>query len=216
MNENQPRHHGHGAPLAAARLAPPALPPSAEMVERLSTRRSLPLRALGAPGPTPDELETILTLAIRTPDHGRLAPWRLIVIEGEARSVLGERLDALYAVQNPDMAAGKGDMWRSYLLRAPVTVVVVSRPDRSSKVPEWNQILSAGALGMALTVAANAMGFVTQWLLKWPGRDPEAAALLGVEAGERIAGFIHIGRPLEGAPERPRPALEAVVSRWTP
>ncbi len=216
MNEHPSRHHGHGAALPATPAAAPVIPPSREMVERLAARRSLPLRALGGPGPSPDELETLLTLALRTPDHGRLAPWRLIVVDGEARGVLGERLDALYAAQNPEMAAGKTDMWRSYMLRAPVTVVVVSRPDRGSKVPEWNQILSAGAVGMALTVAANAMGFVTQWLLKWPGRDPEAAALLGVEAGEKVAGFIHIGRAIEGAPERPRPALDAVVTRWTP
>ncbi|MPT21954.1 MAG: nitroreductase, partial [Starkeya sp.] len=137
-------------------------------------------------------------------------------LAGEARGALGQRLDALYARQNPEVPPAKADMWTQYLLRAPVTVVLVSRPDPSAKVPEWNQVLSAGAAGMALTVGAAAMGYATQWLLKWPGRDPEAAALLGVGSGDRIAGFIHIGRPARITEDRSRPALDDVVSYWTP
>jgi nitroreductase len=191
------------------------IPPAEATLALLEARRSVPLRTLAGPGPTPDELDRLMRLAARTPDHGRLIPWRFILIEGEARAELGDQLDALYARQNPEMAAGKGDMWRLYLERAPLTVVVVSRPDPAAKVPEWNQMLSAGAAGMALTVAASAMGFATQWLLKWPGRDPQAAALVGLRAGEKVAGFIHIGRPRMIAPDRPRPALTDVVTRWS-
>ena len=208
--------HGHAPPDDAAPAAPLDLPASAQMLERLESRRSSPLRGLVEPGPTEEELRRLLALAARVPDHGRLCPWRFVVLAGEARSTLGARLDALYARQNPDLSPAKADMWTQYMMRAPVTVVLVSRPDPAAKVPEWNQVLSVGAAGMALTVAAAAMGFATQWLLKWPGRDPEAAALLGVAAGERIAGFIHIGRPSRVSEDRPRPALDAVVRFWSP
>ncbi len=186
------------------------------MLARLEARRSAPLRGLVEPGPTPDELERMLRLAARVPDHGRLVPWRFIVIEGDARRALGERLDALYARQDPGLPAAKADMWTLYLLRAPVTVVLVSRPDPAAKVPEWNQVLSAGAAGMGLTVAASALGFATQWLLKWPGRDAEATALLGLTPAEKVAGFIHIGRPVRESEDRPRPALDEVVTYWSP
>ncbi|WP_428030096.1 nitroreductase family protein [Ancylobacter sp.] len=186
------------------------------MLARLEERRSSPLRCLVEPGPTDTELSRMLSLAARVPDHGRLTPWRFIVVAGDARRELGERLDALYARQNAELPASKGDMWTLYLMRAPVTVVLVSRPDPASKVPEWNQVLSCGAASMGLTVAASAMGFATQWLLKWPGRDPDAAALLGVGATERIAGFIHVGRPAMIVEDRPRPALDEVVRFWSP
>ncbi|MBS9476463.1 nitroreductase [Ancylobacter sp. VKM B-3255] len=192
------------------------IPPCEAALALMEARRSAPLRGLVEPGPTPQELARMLRLAARVPDHGRLVPWRFIVIAGEARQQLGARLDALYAAQNPELPPSKADMWTLYLARAPVTVVLVARPDPAAKVPEWNQVLSVGAAGMALTLAARALGFATQWLLKWPGRDPQAAALLGAKADERIAGFIHIGRPVAKAEDRPRPVLDEVVSVWAP
>lgn len=213
--QTAPRPHGHGA--AVAYEMPLAdVPVSPATLDLLETRRSLPLRALLEPGPTPQELDRMLAIAARVPDHGRLVPWRFIVIEGEAREVAGARLDALYAAQNPGLAPDKARMWRDYLMRAPVTVVVVSRADPAAKIPELNQILSAGAAAMNLVVAATALGFSALWLLKWPGRDPAAAALLGVGAGEKVAGFIHIGRPATRPDDRPRPALADVVTRWQP
>lgn len=203
-------HHGGAAPLGPV----PDTAPRPEVLELLETRRSLPLRALAGPGPTAEELDRILAIAARVPDHGRLVPWRFIVLEGEARALAGDRLDALYAMQNPGLPAEKAHMWRDYLLRAPVTVVAVSRPDRAAKVPELNQVLSAGAACMNLVIAAAALGYSALWLLKWPGRDPEAAALLGVGEGEQVAGFLHIGRPAGRAEERPRPAPAEVVTRW--
>lgn len=214
MDETRAHHHHAAAAESEPPAEPLAIPPCPAMLERLAARRSVPLRTLAGPGPTPAELEQMLRLATRVPDHGQLVPWRLILIAGEARRTLGEKLDALYALRQPEMAAGKDDMWTLYLMRAPLTVVLVSRPDPASKVPVWNQQLSAGAAGMALTVAASALGFATQWLLKWPGRDAEAAALLGISDGERVAGFIHVGRPTRKAPERPRPALDRIVTRW--
>ena len=210
-------HHAHSPPPPDLEdVAPLDIAPADEMLARLEARRSAPLRGLVEPGPTPAELERMLRLAARVPDHGRLVPWRFVVIEGEARRTLGDKLDALYARQNPGLPAAKADMWTLYLLRAPVTVVLVSRPDPAAKVPEWNQVLSAGAAGMGLTVAASALGFATQWLLKWPGRDAEATALLGLTPTEKVAGFIHIGRPIRHAEDRPRPALDEVVTYWSP
>ncbi|WP_231711337.1 nitroreductase family protein [Xanthobacter dioxanivorans] len=158
----------------------------------------------------------MLAIATRVPDHGRLVPWRFIVLEGEGRAVAGDRLDALYATQNPGLAPDKAHMWRDYLLRAPVTVVAVSRPDPAAKVPVFNQVLSAGAACMNLVLAATALGYSALWLLKWPGRDPDAAALLGVAPHETVAGFLHIGRPAARAPDRPRPRLDEVVTRFKP
>lgn len=178
-------------------------------------RRSPPLRSLVGPGPDPATLDRMLAIAARVPDHGRLVPWRFIVLEGDARAAAGDRLDALYARQVPDRPAEKAHMWRDYLLRAPVTVVLVSRPDPVAKIPVFNQVLSAGAAGMNLMLAAEALGFSALWLLKWPGRDREAAALLGVGEGETVAGFFHIGRPAERVADRPRPSLAQVVTRLT-
>ena len=211
--------HRHGAPARPADAPPPApipVPTSTEMLTLLEARRSLPLRALVPPGPDAAALDRMLAIAARVPDHGRLVPWRFIVLDGEARRAAGERLDALYLAQNPDLAADKRTMWRDYLLRAPVTVVVVSRPDPAAKIPVLNQVLSAGAAAMNLISAATALGFGAQWLLKWPGRDSAAAALLGVGENEQVAGFIHIGSPSEVAPDRPRPARADVVTRWRP
>ena len=125
-------HHHHAAapPVPAQAIEAPT---SAEMLRLLAERRSLPLRSLVRPGPDEEELRRMLTLAARVPDHGRLVPWRFILFEGEARSAAGERLDAVYARQNPDLPAGKAGMWSGYMARAPLLVVVVSRPDRRSK-----------------------------------------------------------------------------------
>lgn len=208
----------HANPMAGGEpVAPddPALHPLPEMLHRLATRRSVPMRAFADTAIRASDLDTLLTLAARTPDHGGLVPWRFIVLEGDARRRAGEKLDALYAAQRPELDAAKRDMWTLYLLRAPVTVILVSRKDPTSKVPEWDQVLGAGAAGMSLVVAATALGYATQWLLKWPGRDPDASALLGVGPTERVAGFLHVGRPTERPADRLRPAFAAIVTRWT-
>jgi nitroreductase len=210
--------HAHDPAPAAAPLADDAEErrPAPEMLARLAGRRSPPLRSLGGPGPTPADLDALLGLGLRVPDHGRLAPWRIVVFEGEARAEAGSRLDAIYARQNPGLPEAKRSMWRDYFCRAPLLLVVASRPDPGSKIPVFHQELSAGALCMNLITAATAMGFSAHWLLKWPGRDAEALAALGIGASERVAGFLHIGRPTERTADRPRPEPAAVVTRWRP
>lgn len=209
-----PHHAGPAAPDHDGTAIP--APTSREMLELLATRRSLPLRSLVAPGPSPAELDTMLAIAARVPDHGRLVPWRFIVLEGESRAEAGRRFDALYKAQNPDLPQAKAQMWQDYMMRAPVTVVAVSRPDPAAKIPEFNQVLSAGAACMNLIAAATALGYAAHWLLKWPGRDPQAAALLGVAPSERVAGFLHLGSPAEVAADRPRPDMAVIVTRWRP
>lgn len=225
LSANPSATGGPQAPRPAHAPPPSDAPPPVALEVRadeavlrfLATRRSPALRTLAAPGPAPDEVERLLALASRVPDHGRLVPWRFIVLEGAARSVAGRALDGLYARQNPNLDAAKATMWHDYLMRAPVVVVLVSRPDPSAKIPVWHQELAAGAVGMALTMAAGAMGYASQWLLKWPVRDAEAAALLGIKPGERAAGMFHIGHPsLESPPERARPDMAAIVTRWSP
>ena len=135
-------HHPEAAPPATAQAV--EAPTSAEMLRLLAARRSLPLRSLVGPGPDEEELRRMLTLAARVPDHGRLVPWRFILFEGEPRLAAGERLDAVYARQNPDLPAGKAGMWAGYMARAPLLVVVVSRPDRRSKVPEGTESCRPG------------------------------------------------------------------------
>ncbi len=211
--EQQPHHHQPSPSHDGTPLATVSVPEALWLLEH---RRSLPLRSLVGPGPDAATLDRMLAIAARVPDHGRLVPWRFIVVEGEARAAAGARLDALYARQVPDLPAEKAYMWRDYLLRAPLTVVLVSRPDSAAKIPVFNQVLSAGAVGMNLMHAAEALGFSALWLLKWPGRDREAAALLGVGEGETVAGFFHIGRPAERVADRPRPPLVQVVTRLAP
>lgn len=216
MNHQGSTHHGSpaAAPLPISddafelQIAP-------DMLAKLDTRRSVPMRAFDPTDIPAVELERVLKIAARTPDHGRLVPWRFIVIEGAARRLAGERFDALYAARNPDLDPAKRDIWTLYMQRAPVTVVLVSRVDETSKIPQWDQMLSAGAAGMNLIHGATALGYAAQWLLKWPGRDAEAAALIGVAPGERVAGFIHLGRQSEKPADRVRPDLEAIVTRWT-
>ncbi|CAH1666288.1 nitroreductase family protein [Chelatococcus asaccharovorans] len=184
------------------------------MLDLLQSRRSVPPRLLQAPGPSPDELSLLLRIASRVPDHGKLAPWRFIVFQGEARLKAGEAIAAVYAEDNPDADAKRLSAERERLAAAPLVIGVVSRAAPHVKIPEWEQVLSAGAVAMNLTVAANAMGYGSAWLTEWYAYDRRVLDKLGVAADERIAGFVHIGTPLERQPDRPRPDLAEIVTHY--
>ena len=179
-------------------------------LERLRVRRSAPAQALTAPGPDAQQLDILLELAARTPDHGKLFPWRFLVIEGPAKARLIEALRPLADAQ-PEPAKAASVLAK--LANPPVTVLVISCPIPGHKVPVWEQELSAGAVCMNLEHAADAMGFSTSWITDWYAYDVRARALLGLADGEQIAGFIHIGTLPEGPAERPRPDMNAIVSR---
>jgi nitroreductase len=155
----------------------------------------------------------MLTLASRVPDHGKLAPWRFIVIEGEARHRVGEMIATAFRADEPDAAEDRIAVERGRLARAPLVIGIVSCARPHVKVPEREQVLSAGAVCMNLIVAANAMGYGTAWLTEWFAFDRRILDALGLAPTEVMAGFIHIGRPPDPLPDRPRPALADIVTR---
>jgi nitroreductase len=182
--------------------------------EFLVTRRSIPAAMLALPAPDAATLERILTVATRVPDHGKLGPWRFIVWEGAARSAANAVLLALRRRRNPDLPAADAAADEVRFTRAPMVIGLVSRPMPSDKAPEWEQLLSAGAVGMNLLNGAHALGFAANWLTDWPVYDAEAGAILGLKPGERFAGFIHVGTPTAPPQERYRPSVADLVTRW--
>lgn len=185
-----------------------------DTIELLATRRSVPANALAEPGPSDAELDKMLTIAARVPDHGKLAPWRFVVIAGEARAELGRRLAALLRETDPSVSEARVEAQAAAFSQSALVVAVVSTAAPHVKIPEWEQELSAGAVCMNLTIAANALGYGAQWLTGWAAYEPGAKAILGLEPNERVAGFIHIGTPTERWSDRPRPELDKIVTRW--
>lgn len=183
-----------------------------ETIELLAKRRSAPALALAAPGPTKEEIEIMLGIAARVPDHGKLAPWRFVVFAAESRDRAGAIVADVYAAANPGADAAQLATERKRFSLAPLVIGVVSRAKPHEKIPEWEQVLSAGAVCMNLIVAANAMGYQTVWLTEWYAYDRAVLERLGVAADEKIAGFVHIGRAPGPREDRPRPVLADIVS----
>ncbi|PQZ77395.1 MULTISPECIES: nitroreductase [unclassified Brevundimonas] len=180
------------------------------ILSRLATRRSASAQLLSAPGPSEAEIEQILHLGARTPDHGKLFPWRFVVLGPQSRADLSEALAALAETQNrvdKDLAV------LAKLANPPLTIMVVSTPIQGHKVPVWEQQLSAGAVCMNIEHAADALGYSASWITDWYSYDPAAVALFGVKDGETIAGFIHLGTVTEAPLERPRPNMAHKVER---
>lgn len=182
--------------------------------DHLLTRRSVGMAFLKEPGPTPDQLQQILTIGTRVPDHGKVTPWRLVVIAGDARQKAGEKLAEIAARHNPEMDEAGLEVERMRFLPAPLTIGVISSPKEHPKVPEFEQLLSAGNVALNLVHAAYAFGFAASWVTRWYAFDAEATAMLGAREGERFVGFVHIGTPATVIEDRPRPALEDIVSYW--
>jgi nitroreductase len=185
-----------------------------EALDLLKTRRSVKPIELTGPGPAPAELDTMLTVASRVPDHGKLIPWRFIVFEGDARLKAGETIAAAFGAANPQATADQIAFERNRLARAPLVVAVVSRAAPHVKIPEWEQVLSAGAAAMNLVTAAHALGFAANWITEWYAYDRAVLEALGLAANEKIAGFVHIGRPAKPPEDRDRPPLEKIVTRF--
>ena len=184
-------------------------------LDLLNSRRSLPARQLAEPGPSADQLEQLLGAAVRVPDHGKLVPFRLLLIRGEERLRLGQRLAEIHQRIEPDVAESALVKDRERYSFAPLIVAVIARIDaQHAKIPQQEQLLSAGCVAYNLLLAAQALGFAAQWLTGWAAYDPAAAALFGLADQERIIAFVHIGTAREEALERTRPALAEVVSEW--
>jgi nitroreductase len=191
------------------------MPANAALRDYLLTRRSVGIAFLREPGPTSAELEQILTIATRVPDHGKITPWRLVLIEGEARQQAGERLAEIAARNNPDLDAASLDIERQRFLPAPLTIGVISSPKEHPKVPELEQLLSAGNVAFNLLHAAHALGFAASWVTRWYAFDAVATAMLGARDGERFVGFVHIGTASAPIEDRPRPNVSDVVTEWS-
>jgi len=183
-------------------------------IELLRTRRSAPPVALAEPGPTAEERELLLTLAARVPDHGKLVPFRFIVFEGAGRDRAGEIIAEVFAAAHPEASAADLVKERRRLAQAPLVVAVVSRAAPHVKVPEWEQVLCAGAVCFNLEMAASALGFASTWLTEWYAYDRAVMARFGLAPHEKIAGFIHIGRNAGPREDRVRPQLSEIVTEF--
>ena len=185
-----------------------------DALDLLKTRRSVSSSFLAEPGPDAGQLDQILTIASRVPDHGKLAPWRFIVFEGDARLKAGSALADLYKVKNPEAPEKKVEEESKRFSYAPVIVAVVSTAAPHVKIPEFEQLLAAGNAAMNMVHAAHAMGFAAQWLSGWLAYDADAGQILGLKPGERFIGFIHIGTSTAPYQDRPRPNVAELVTRW--
>lgn len=177
----------------------------------LASRRSGKPRDMVAPGPDSKTLNAILELAARTPDHGKLFPWRFLVIDD--RRALAELFEQAFLVQNPDARKGQIEGATEFIYNAPTLVVLLYSPQESAKVPGWEQKLSAGAAGMNLLHAVHAHGFVGSWITGWPTFDQTVRGALG-NGKEKVAGFFFIGTPGKELEERPRPEMNDIVRHW--
>lgn len=181
----------------------------------LLTRRSVVANNLGDPGPDASQLRQILTVAARVPDHKKLVPWRFVLFEGDARADFGKVLASACEAVEQELGAARLETEANRFLRAPVVIAVISRTLDVPAVPEWEQILSAGAVCQNLLHAANASGFSAQWLTEWYAFDDMVRGALGLDDNERVAGFVYIGTAREAPSERDRPDLDAIVSHWS-
>lgn len=203
MPSNLPPEPHFGAALPA--FAHP------DVLNFLALRRSAPALTLVEPAPSADQLADLLRIAARAPDHGKLTPWRFVVLEAAGKAAFVQRLEALAAERgDPQLAAKLGK-----LKIPPLGVVVISSP-KPAAIPEWEQILSAGVVCTNLLYAALAMGFGANWITDWYSYDVEAGAILGLKERERVAGFILMGTTREAPLERERPDLAPLITRWQP
>src|SRR6266436_4858014 len=185
-----------------------------DAIDLLKIRRSVKPREMTAPGPSAAETDTILTIAARVPDHGKLVPWRFIVFAGDGRLKAGDTIAAVFRADHPEAKPEHVEMERTRLARAALVIAVVSRAGPHVKIPEWEQVLSAGAAAMNVVHAAHALGFAANWMTEWYAYDRRVLDALGLAPNERIAGFVHIGRPAQPPTDRPRPPLAEVVTRF--
>jgi nitroreductase len=185
-----------------------------DAIELLKVRRSVKPREMSGPGPSPAELDTILTIGARVPDHGKLTPWRFIVFEGDARARAGEIIARVFTRKNPSASVSEIETEKRALTDAPLVIGVVSCTKSHPKVPAWEQQLSAGASAMNLVTAATALGYGANWLTGWFAFDRDVLDGFGLKPDEKLVGFIHIGTPSKPSQDRPRPALSDIVTRF--
>jgi nitroreductase len=185
--------------------------PAPQTIDLLLSRRSGSAKAMTGPGPSPEELRVILQAGARAPDHKKLFPWRFIVFEGEGRKRMGDLLGDILCAEG-DVSDERIAMERERFRRAPLVIGVISHARENIPIPMWEQELSAGAVCQNILLASHALGYVANWITEWYAYDPRVKEKLGLKPGERIAGFIYIGKPAEPLEERVRPQLDKIVT----
>ena len=184
-------------------------------IDLLLARRSVAPKDLCEPSPSAEQLEQILRCAHRVPDHGKLGPWRFVVFEGEARADFGNRLGEIYQGDFPELGVDLSSVQQQLLLRAPLVIAEISTAGPHVKIPEWEQVLSAGAACQNILVAASSLGFGACWLTEWYSYHPKVKALLGLEVHQAVAGFIYIGTAKQKPDDRVRPPLAERLTYWS-
>lgn len=184
------------------------------LLAHLATRRSGKARDMIAPGPDAAQLREIIALSLRTPDHGKLAPWRIVTVANDQRDALAALLKRAWIAENPGAAGMDLSALDQFAQQAPTLLVLLSTPVQGSKVPVWEQQMSAGAVGMNLLHAAHAQGFVGSWLTGWAAYSPQVAAAFGAGEGDTIVGYFFFGTAAKDLDERPRPEYDDVVQSW--
>lgn len=180
----------------------------------LATRKSASAKAMGEPGPTAGQIKSILTAAVRVPDHGKLTPWRFILFEGAARGQFGKAMRGRWQELHPDHGNESLDFVQGLFLRAPVVLALISRAAPHPKIPLWEQTLSVAAVGQTILLAAAAEGVGCQWNTDWIAYDEGMAKVMGLSALEKVAGFFYFGTPTAALEDRPRPDPMSLLTRW--
>ena len=194
----------------------PASNPSETTLDLLMLRRSLTVKDMTGPGPSPEQIEQILTIGSRVPDHKKQVPWRFLMFEANARAEIGTILRKEFENENPDADDALLDFEENRFMRAPLVIAVVSTATpKNEKVPEWEQILTAGAVCQNILIAANAMGFAGQWLSEWYCYNDNVLKAMNLTVDERVAGFIYIGTATKDPAERGRPDINEITSSWS-
>lgn len=188
---------------------------TSSIIEFMLNRSSAPIKDLTEPSPNDAQIETLIRIASRVPDHGRLAPWRFIVYRGDARIRIGEKLAELAQEREGPLSETRREQELTRFSRAPLVIGVVSCPKENPKIPKTEMLLSGGAAAMNLVIAANALGFKTNWITNWYSTDEEGRRILGLAPHERVVGFVHIGSFDGSLPERPRPDVSGLYSDYT-
>ena len=184
------------------------------VIDFMLARKSAPIPALQEPAPSDAEIETMLTIASRVPDHGRLEPWRFILYRGDARMRIGEMLAELAERREGPLTEGRRQQELARFSRAPLVIGVVSVPRETVKIPDWEMFLSGGAAAMNLMIAANALGYGTNMITNWYSDTEEGRRILGLAPQERVIGFVHVGTLAGEAPERPRPDVSKLYADY--
>lgn len=187
---------------------------TSSLLAHLATRRSGKARDMVAPGPDAATLRKIIGLALRTPDHGKLAPWRIVTVADDQRDALATLLKNAWVAENPGAAGMDLSALDQFAHQAPTLLVLLSTPVQGVKIPVWEQQMSAGAVGMNLLHAAHAHGFVGSWLTGWAAYSPPVAAAFGAGEGDTIVGYFFLGTADKPLSERPRPEYDDVARAW--